>query len=916
VAIGHLITQYRAHVGLGSELFSEPVAASLEDLCARLGEAARDTEQLVFDDPAIVLDELRRAIADMADLFTEGGRHDDEVLARRVALSLHADTHTLRYARNLSALAGPLTALGRTAEALDARRESFGVLCELAAQNPDGWLDAAAEAETFAELLAETGDTAAAVAVCRQALEGLAPYAGSDQGWAARTHARAVRRLAQRSADAGDPAEALTVAQQALALARQYGDAVEAADAVRMVGLLHEQLQDWEEACTHLSEAADLLAGTDDDTDICLRRAELLADLSRVQVHQDGDHAVDTAQRCVELYRTVVREDPDHLPGLARALVELHHRLARTGRSVKAVYAAQEAATLYGRLCTEDPQWTAELAQTHFHIGRQLAAVGRLESALTETETAVQLLREHPADPFDLGLALKDLGTRLHQLERWEESAAATEEAAEIFRTAGEHPALAATLYNLAVTHNVADHVEETAQAAIEAVETYQRLYDQDSDWAPGLAQTLGLLGTTYERLQRFDQAITAMERSVSLLERLHTPGDEDFASDLARILHDLSRYHEKQGRLERALEHMRRSVSLYGELSRHEPDRFRGRLASAWLSLGIYLGKLGQAQEAHSATSLAADLFRHTDDQESLALALSHLASREAALDHDEASTAARTKAIELYEELALTEPEFHGVNLAKALEDLAAHHCGKEDYGAALPLLERAARIWERLGDRDYLAGNLRRRLMVHCCLGQDTENILQRLTDTQEDLEETVRTLDGAVMELIRLNHLAAAEQLLTRAFALWDIQLLQDPDSEPMVRPMLMDSRAMLLARNERHIEAAAIQDETVSLLQPLAADQPAEYLPILAAARSRLCDYLRAAGRPTQALDHQRRVVSAYEQLAAQDPGQYRPALVSSLQDLGDLLHDLGHDDADTVLARATTLRHTLEAERN
>jgi hypothetical protein len=127
---------------------------------------------------------------------------------------------------------------------------------------------------------------------------------------------------------------------------------------------------------------------------------------------------------------------------------------------------------------------------------------------------------------------------------------------------------------------------------------------------------------------------------------------------------------------------------------------------------------------------------------------------------------------------------------------------------------------------------------------------------------------------------------------------------------------MDSRAMLLARNERHTEAATIQDETVSLLQPLAADQPADYLPILAAARSRLCDYLRAAGRPTQALDHQRRVVSAYEQLAAQDPGQYRPALVSSLQDLGDLLHDLGHDDADTVLARATTLRHTLEAERN
>ncbi|MGI5144291.1 tetratricopeptide repeat protein [Streptomyces sp. CA-106110] len=917
LAIGHLVTQYQACVTAATEPFSEAVASLLEELCTQLGEAADSSEQLVFDDPAIVLGELGRVLVCIADAFAEAEQYDDELLARRVAVDLHADAGTLQHTRYLSALAGPLVALGRIEEALEVRREAFGVLCELAMEDAGCWLDAVAEAEAYADLLAEAGDLAAAVTVCRQAVDGLAPHAASGHAWAAVPYAQAVRWLAQRSADAGDPVAALALAKELVALLKQQGGGlVEVADAVRMVGLRHQELEHWDEACAHLAEAIEFLADVAENTEFCLRRAELLADLSRVQAHLDGDSAVQTAQQCVDLYRSLVREDPDHLPRLALALVQLHHRLAEMGRHIKAVYAAQEAAALYRRLNAIDAEWTSELAHAHLHAGRQLAHIGRHEPALEETQMAVELLRDHPGDPFDLGLALKDLGTRLHDVRRLEESLAATGEAVETFRVASELPALGATLCNLAITHNVADQVEETVRAATEAVETYQRLYDEDSNWAFGLAHALGLLGRAFERTDRFDQAITATERAVSLLERLDTPGNDDFALNLAGILHDLSRYHEEQGRLERALEHMRRSVSLYGELTQRDPERFHGQLASAWLSLGIYLGRLGQAEEAQSATGFAVDLYRQADDRESLALALSQLASREHVLDHDEESTTARSEAIELYEEFALEQPERHGANLAKALEDLAAYHSGKQDYSAALPLLERAADLWERLGDQDYLAGNLRRRLLVECCLDQDTEDTLERLIDAQQDLDRTIRTLDAAVQELIRLGHLPPAEQLLTRAFGLWEIHLLEHPDSAPVVRLILLDSRALVLARNEQYTEAVTIQDQTVQLLEPLALDSPAGYLGILAAARSRLADYLRAADRPTEALDHQHQVVSAYEQLAARDPGHYRPALVSSLHDLGRLLSDLGHTDADAVLARAATLRLTLEREED
>ncbi|MEV6057406.1 tetratricopeptide repeat protein [Streptomyces sp. NPDC052107] len=914
LAIGHLVAQYRACAAARTEPFSETVAASLDDLCARLGDAAHDTEQLVLDDPAIVLAGLRHALADIADLLAEDHRHDDELLARRITLDLHTATGTLQHTRDLSAFARPLTALGHTDEARDARREAFTALCALAAQEPTRWLDALAEAVAYGDLLVAAGDPAAATEACRRAVHGLAPYAESGMPWAVEPYAQALLSLAQRTADAGDPVGALEAAQEAVVLLERESPVVLAA-ALHSVGLRHEELKQWEDARVHLAEAAELLADAEDAA-TNRRRAELLGDLARVQSHLDGDAAVETAKQCVELHRGIVGDEPGHLPHLALALVELHHRLAATGRHVKAVYALQESAAHYRQLREQDPQWTADLAHCHLFLGQQLAELGRREPALEETTTAVALLRDCPEEALALARALRDLGTRFHDLGRTVESLAANGEAAGIFRDAGNLPALGMVLYNVAVTHHFADQIEEAVPAAVEAVEVYQRLYDKDSGWAPDLAQALARLGKVCERADRFDQAITAMERAVSLLQRLHTPGSDNYGAELAQVLHDLSRYHEQQGRLDRSLEHMRRSVALYGDLTQGDPERFRRQLAGSWLSLGIYLTQLDQDEEARSATGLAADLYRQADDQQGLALALVQLSARESALNRAEESTAALTEAVELYEELALQWPDPHLGNLAMTLENLATRHSRQQDHGAALPLLERATRIWGQLGNQSYLVGNLRSRLLVEYSLGRDTEDTLERLTDNQHDLEETIRTLDGTVQDLIRADLLRPAEQLLDRVFGLWEIHLLEHPDSDPMLRLVLLDSRALLLARSEQHAEAAATQDETIRLLEPFALEDPDGYLGTLAAARSRLSRYLRAADRPAEALEQQGQVVSVYEQLAAQVPGVYRPALVSALHNLGELLHDLGSNDADAVLARAATLRLTLGGEED
>jgi len=958
MSIGHLVAQYQAYAAAEPERFSMTISESLDDLVLRLGDEIHGLEQTVIADPDIVRDELSRSLKALADRLAEQGHPDNELLARRIVLALSEGRDRLQLARALSELAVPLTALGRLDDAVSVRRRAFRILRTLAKEDVTRWLDVAAEAEPYSALLVHVGSVLDAMMVCRQTVRGLAPLVEMGLDWAREPYARCLLRLAQRVAedddlkegirlaeksieqfralgggyglalalnilsnlkvDDGDLAGALTTSQAALEVARNLADGdyrMTLAMALQTTALRHADLEQWNQAHESLIEAGELfpllLA---EDSGAAPWYASFLSDLSQVQAKLgDADAAVETMERATQLYRDLARQDPAaYLSELALSLVNLSHRHAAIGQHAKAVYALQESIKHYRKLRKEDREWTSDLASAHRFLGDQLTALGQHEPALNETRAAIKLYREC-ADPH-LGESLKILGTRLHNLGRTEESVAATAEAVEIFRTAGDLPQLAHALFNLAITHNVSDEINEAVRSGRESVESYQRLYDDDTGWAVALANALSFLGSVLERAGQFDHAITAVERAVSLLERLYEPGDDQLGADLARALHNLSRYHEEEGRLERALEHMRRSISLYGELTQQDRDRFRPRLASAWLSLAIYLSRLGEAEEARSAAALAVDLCRETGAREDLADALFHLSNREADLGRTEECVAALSAALEIYEELSLVQPDPYLARMAMSLDNLATRYSSQGDPGRALPLLERAADIWGQMDETGQLAGTLQRRLFVQSCLGHDIEETVERVTNIQQDLAVTVRTLNDVAQELIGVELLDPAQQLLARASGLWEIHLLQQPDAEPFPYIHLLDSRATIMFRLGLHEEAAAAELGVVELFEPLAKEDPVSYLAVLATVRARLADYLRAAGRNVESLHHQRQVVETYEKLAASDPSRYRPSLVVSLTDLGELLRDLDDDDADPVLTRAATLRAALSGD--
>ncbi|MEN3540767.1 tetratricopeptide repeat protein [Microbispora sp. ZYX-F-249] len=942
-----VIRQYQDLAAAHPELFDAGVSRALDELCARLGDDLVAPEQMVIDEPLFVQAELPVRLAALADRLAAQGRVADELDVCRLVLDLRQRLGgEFGIAQATSRLASPLTVLEEFDEALALRRDALSRMRRLAAEQEDRWHAVVAEAEALTALLVRLGKVAEATVVAKRLVGDVARI---RQEWAEPLHASALRLHARMLCAKGEHAEAVAAARQAAETFRALDDSYETACTYTVLSDIHHTAGDLL-AARRASEEA-LLAAQQDPADrvtlslawggLAVRhidleewnsahdalrealalsaprsavRARHLRQLCDVLVRlEDSEAALEAMSEAVGIYRELSLTDPgEYLPELAICLVNLGIRYAAAGRGAKAVYASQEAVKHYLHLAETDSAWSLDLAQAYGCLSERLAEIDRHDRAAEEARRCAELYRQ-AADPR-LGEALRTLGTLLHSAGDYEASAAATAEAAALFRASRDLPELAHALYNAAITARVAGRPEDALRDALESAEVYQRLYDDDDPaWYRGLAGVLCFLGTLREESGRFEHAVTSLERAVSLLERAYRPGDVWQGHRLASALHDLSRCHEAEGRLDRSLSLMRRSLSLYGELAQQDPDGFRTRLASAWVSLGVYLWRTDQPDESRSALRMAVDLYREAGDHAGLAHALGLLADRTADTGDLDAALRMAREAVEILEELALDRPEPFLRKLAVALDRLAALLCPPTGDLAALPYVERAADIWARLGETEHLVGSLEQKLFLLTCLGHDTDDVVGHLSEVQQDLARTVRTLNDVAQDLLRGGLLDHARRHLDRASALWEIHLLQEPDADPIPYVHVLDSMATLLDRQGRPDEAATAQTEVVKIFEERASAAPETFLAPLPVVLGRLAGYLRDADRPLDALPYQRRCVEVLERLAADDPG-HRPALVTGLGDLGDLLRSLGHEDASAVLDRAATLRAALSGE--
>ncbi|MFJ4091860.1 tetratricopeptide repeat protein [Kitasatospora sp. NPDC089913] len=336
VRLTHTITgHFRTLADANPDAHLPDLAASLNNLSIRLGDAGRRAEGLVAVEEAVA---IRRALADanpdayLPDLATslnnlsadlgEMGRRAEGLAAveeavghYRTLAQANPDAHLPRLAGALNNLSANLGEMGRRAEGLVAVEEAVGHYRTLAEANPDAHLpDLATALNNLSNRLADAGRQEEGLAAVQEAAGHYRALAEANPDAHLPDLATALNNLSVRLADADRRAEGLAAVEEAVGHYRTLAQANPDAHLPRLAGALNN----------------------------------LSVDLGEMGRWEEGLVAVEEA---VGHYRTLAQANPDaHLPDLAMALNNLSNRLADVGRREEGLAAVQEATGHYRTL--------------------------------------------------------------------------------------------------------------------------------------------------------------------------------------------------------------------------------------------------------------------------------------------------------------------------------------------------------------------------------------------------------------------------------------------------------------------------------------------------------------------------------------------------------------------------------------
>ena len=340
-------------------------------------------------------------------------------------------------------------------------------------------------------------------------------YLNTDAGPAA----KAFRLLAlwSRRQKAGRPAEALTVAEQALAILRPLAESDP-----RHLGDLATALDSVSTALSDVGRSAEALAPAREAVEIFRRLAaadpagqlpKLASILNLSNLSPDrappsgqearaargqsatgnpafaGDDGVARTQEAVAISRRLVAESgPEHLPVLAQSLISLGHSLADIGRPGEALVVSTESIGIYRHLAADSPAvHLGDLAEALNFLGNRLTRADRVQEALPYAEEAVQVYR---------GLAEAYPG--------------------------GHLPNFASSLSNLCATFSMGGTPARSLPLAEEAVAITKKWAESGDPLAlNGHGFTLNNLTATLLRLGRFDDAVPLAQETVAIFQRV-----------------------------------------------------------------------------------------------------------------------------------------------------------------------------------------------------------------------------------------------------------------------------------------------------------------------------------------------------------------------------------------------------------
>ena len=353
--------------------------------------------------------------------------------------------------------------------------------------------------------------------------------------------------------------------------------------------------------------------------------------------------------------------------------------------------------------------------------------------------------------------------------------------------------------------------------------------------------------------------------------------------------------------------------------------------MAGFLVNLDIALHGLGQRDASLKAAKQAAEIYEYLaianpdEIEPDLARSLNNLGNRYLELGHRDDALKAAEPAVEIYGRMACANPNAYEPYLATVLGTIGNIYFAVEQRDKALKAVEQAVEICERLAcdnpsvyEPD-LAGSLNNLGSLLSELGrlddalkavERAAKIYGRLADATPDAYEPYLaiSLNNLGKLYSELGQLDEALNVAERAVEIRKRLAGANPDAYEQDLAASLNNLGAIYWELGQRDEALVTAERATNLFKRLSDTNPSAYEPSLAMCHNNLRNMYSEIDRREDALQAAERAVEIYGRLADTQPGTYTLTLARNLSDLGNRFSVFGRwDDALKAAEWATNL---------
>jgi len=472
--------------------------------------------------------------------------------------------------------------------------------------------------------------------------------------------------------DRGDFQGALEACQAALPLYRQLGDREGEAVTLNNIGVIYDNLFEYEQALVYYQQALPIQQEIGD------RQGEA-ATLNYIggvyQDLSDYEQALAYYQQALPIWREIGNRAGEAMTLTGIGMV--YHALSDYKQALLYFEQGLEIAQEIGDRPGE--------AMTLTGIGLVYHALSDYEQALAYFQQALGIFREI-GDREGEAMTLSNIGLAYYALSDYERALAYYQQALPIQQKIGDRRMGATTLIYIGGVYQALSDYEQALAYFQQALGIFREIGDRG-----GEAATLNGIGLVYHDLSDYEQALAYYQQALTIWREIgRRAGEAMTLTGIGMVYHDLSGY-------EQALAYFEQGLEIAREIGdRQMETKTLHNIGAVYYALSDYEQALAYYQQA-------LPIQQEIGDRAEEAGTLYNSGGVYLALSDYKQALAYYQQALPIWREIGIRAGE------AMTLADIGVVYALQSDYKQALAYLEQALTVQREIGDREGEAATL---------------------------------------------------------------------------------------------------------------------------------------------------------------------------------------------------------------